>query len=171
MNDDQLFAFENDFVASLRCIPMAVRLKLDRVAIKLTLRQWSRFTPDDRKELLEASCGLPEEIRAYRARLIELVRLRAREDARPLADQPSAGWEAAGDVPPALARHARSVGLAPPTADQWRALSPLQRFALIKLTRDNHDNLNFFPAMREFGLAPGAPTARLTFRPLESAEG
>jgi hypothetical protein len=27
-----------------------------------------------------------------------------------------------------------------------------QRFALFKLTRPNHDNDNFIPAMREFGL-------------------
>jgi len=24
----------------------------------------------------------------------------------------------------------------------------------VKLTRDSHDNVNFIPAMREFGLAP-----------------
>lgn len=28
----------------------------------------------------------------------------------------------------------------------------LQRFALYKLTRPGHDNDNFLPAMREFGL-------------------
>ncbi len=52
MNDQQLFAFENDFVATLRCIPMAVRFKLDRCGIKLTLRQWSRLTHSDRTDLL-----------------------------------------------------------------------------------------------------------------------
>ena len=44
MNDTQLFAFESDFVATLRCVPMAVRFKLDRCGIKLSLRQWSRFS-------------------------------------------------------------------------------------------------------------------------------
>ena len=29
MNDTTLFAFEDDFVVALRCIPMAVRFKLD----------------------------------------------------------------------------------------------------------------------------------------------
>ena len=56
MSDVQLFAFESDFVASLRCIPMAVRLKLDLCGIKLTLRQWSRFTRSDREALIAMPC-------------------------------------------------------------------------------------------------------------------
>lgn len=40
----------------------------------------------------------------------------------------------------------------PPTATQWAALLPLQRFALVKLARSRHENENFVPAMREFGL-------------------
>jgi len=35
---------------------------------------------------------------------------------------------------------------------QWTALSPLQRFALCKLSRPGHENRNFLPALREFGL-------------------
>ncbi len=153
MTHDHLFAFEDDFVATLRCIPMAVRLKLDRVAIKLTLRQWSRFTQADRRELLEAACDTPTEVRAYHDHLVTLVEARAREAARPLADPPAPAWEDVDRLPPAVAAFAPTVGLAPPRPDQWRALTDLQRFALIKLSRDNHDNVNFAPAMREFGLA------------------
>jgi len=153
MNDNQLFAFEDDFVASLRCIPMAVRLKLDRSGVKLSLRQWSRFTREDREELLELPCGTACEVCAYHDRLVELVTLRAREAAKPLPEPPAALWEAVGETPPVVTDYARSVGVPPPTAREWRRLSELQRFALIKLTRDNHDNVNFVPAMREFGLA------------------
>lgn len=153
MNDNQLFAFEDDFVASLRCIPMAVRLKLDRSGVKLSLRQWSRFTREDRQELLELPCATACEVCAYHDRLVELVALRAREAAKPLPEPPAALWEAVGDTPPVVTDYARSVGVPPPTAREWRRLSELQRFALIKLTRDNHDNVNFVPAMREFGLA------------------
>ncbi len=45
-----------------------------------------------------------------------------------------------------------SVTLIPPTLTQWAGLSPLQRFAIFKLTRPGHTNENFVPAMREFGL-------------------
>lgn len=153
MNDNQLFAFEDDFVTSLRCIPMAVRLKLDRSGIKLSLRQWSRFSRDDRRELLETPCAAAAEVEAYRVRLVELVALRAQEAAKPLPEPPQALLELAGETPRVVTSYALSVGAPPPTTRQWRRLTELQRFALIKLTRDNHDNVNFVPAMREFGLA------------------
>ena len=41
--------------------------------------------------------------------------------------------------------------------DSGRRLTVLQRFVLLKLSRDNHDNVNFVPALREFGLADAAP--------------
>ena len=53
---------------------------------------------------------------------------------------------------------AETVGVAPPGLQAWRELAELQRFVLIKLSRDNHDNVNFVPALREFGLmAAGDP--------------
>lgn len=56
----RLFAFESDFVETLRCVPMAVRMKLDRVGIKLTLRQRSRFTSGEGGRLLREACETPE---------------------------------------------------------------------------------------------------------------
>jgi hypothetical protein len=148
----QLFAFESDFVASLRCIPMAVRFKLDRCGIKLSLRQWSRFTRADRQQLLRRPCVAMPEIAAYRAALTALVAARAGEAAKPLADPPRPLWEQAHAVPAVVADYAATLGLRAPAARQWAALSELQRYALIKLTRENHDNVNFAPALREFGL-------------------
>ena len=153
MNDTQLFAFESDFVSSLRCIPMAVRLKFDRCAIKVTLRQWSRLSRQDRQTLLDTPCATRPEIEAYRTQLVGLIAARAREDAKPLLEPPLALIQAGSEAPPDVATFARSVGVAPPTTAEWRDLTELQRFVLIKLTRDGHDNVNFIPAMREFGLA------------------
>jgi hypothetical protein len=157
MSDTQLFAFESDFVASLRCIPMAVRLKLDLCGIKLTLRQWSRFARSDREALLAMRCRSRVEVDAYRAEVVDLVASRAGETAKPLAERAWRYWEMSDRIPIEVADRAISLGLAPPSASQWAALTPLQRFALIKLTRDNHDNVNFAPAMREFELAPRLP--------------
>lgn len=153
MNDAQLFDFESDFVSTLRCVPMAVRFKLDQCGIKLTLRQWSRFTRADRQDLLTAPCGTSAEIEAYRAALAALIELRAREAARILAETPCGLWNYADQVPPPVAQQARIVGLAAPSVAQWAALTVLQRFVLLKLTRDKHDNVNFAPAMVEFGIA------------------
>ncbi|MES2033933.1 MAG: nitrate reductase associated protein [Pseudomonadota bacterium] len=152
MDHARLFAFEADFVATLRCIPMAVRMKLDRSGIKLTLRQWSRFTLEDRHILLTSPCDMPHEVGLYRAKLVWLVALRSGEEAKALAEAPVALWEAAGAPPPVVADYARVIGVEPPTARAWTGLSELERFTLIKLTRDNHDNVNFLPAMVEFGL-------------------
>jgi hypothetical protein len=35
---------------------------------------------------------------------------------------------------------------------QWKSLTDLQRFALLKLCRPGHENKNFPKAMKEFGL-------------------
>lgn len=161
MNDTQMFAFENDFVATLRCVPMAVRFKLDQCGVKLSLRQWSRFTRDDRQALLAAPCHAPMEIEAYRARLVALIQLRAGEAAKTLQEVPCGQWNNADLVAPRVIAHAQSIGVEPPSPAAWRSLSVLQRFALLKLTRDSHDNLNFTPAMIEFGLAePHLPHRR-----------
>lgn len=148
----ELFAFESDFVASLRCIPMAVRFKLDLAGIKLSLRQWSRFTLEDRAELLARPCKTPIDIRRYRARLILLVSARAGEIAKDVAVPEDAPWAGGTDLPETVRDYASSKGLEPPTVGQWRGLTDLRRFTLIKLSRDNHDNVNFEPALREFGL-------------------
>ncbi|MBF9263330.1 conserved hypothetical protein [Paracidovorax cattleyae] len=42
------FAFESDFVATLLCVPMIVRFKLDLCGVKLSLKGWSRFDHDTR---------------------------------------------------------------------------------------------------------------------------
>lgn len=60
----------------LELIPRAVRDKLDRVAIKLHLRQWQLLSLDERRELLDLSCQTAAEITAYRERLGTLIRSR-----------------------------------------------------------------------------------------------
>ncbi|GCD54512.1 hypothetical protein NBRC3188_3209 [Acetobacter pasteurianus NBRC 3188] len=47
-----LFNFEMDFATSLRCIPMIVRMKLDLCGVKLSLRQWCRFTRQEQEILV-----------------------------------------------------------------------------------------------------------------------
>jgi hypothetical protein len=152
---DHLFAFESDFVASLRCVPMAVRFKLDRVGVKLTLRQWSRFTAADRHELVTRACDSAEAQLNYRQRLEALVRSRTGGAAQPLPIPDTQGWERLDGPPPAVIAFANDTGVSPPTAEAWRNLAELERFVLTKLSRDNHDNVNFVPALKEFGLLAG----------------
>ena len=167
MNDHaHLFAFEDDFVASLRCIPMAVRFKLDLAEVKLSLREWSRFTAEDRQLLLLQPCQSAEEISIYRETLVALLAERAHAAARPLPPGSVVDWTEADATPDGVRDFAHRVGLEPPSDDDWRRLNPLQRFVLLKLSRDNHDNVNFVPALKEFGLG-AKPQASLA--PLAAA--
>jgi hypothetical protein len=147
-----VFRFEVDFGGTLRCIPMSVRMKLDQAGIKLSLRQWNRISPAERRELVERPCTTCPETEAYRQYLVSLLETHtdtAVEFAPPESAPP---WADASAVPQRIGEWARGVGVAPPTDEQWAALTPLQRFALFKLTRPGHKNENFLPAMREFSL-------------------
>lgn len=53
-----IFAFELDFGGTLRCIPMSVRLKLDQAGIKLSLKQWNKLPPEERRWLVARHPGL-----------------------------------------------------------------------------------------------------------------
>jgi len=159
VGDKLIFDFELDFAGTLRCIPMIVRLKLDLCGIKLSLRQWSRFSRDEREALTYRPCGTAIEVPAYRAYLAWLIETRAGETPIDLPIDPSPDWADAGRVPGRLVDHVRGLGLPAPTAAAWSRLTTLQRFTLIKLTRAGHDNDNFAPALREFGLAVEAAPA------------
>ncbi|AZV40737.1 hypothetical protein KOEU_31900 [Komagataeibacter europaeus] len=145
-----LFNFEMDFTLSLRCVPMIVRMKLDLCGVKLSLRQWSRFTQHDRQALVDRPATMPPERAAYRSFLLHLIRTRAGEEPKLLPPARMEVWQLAVGVPDAITLKAQSSGLRAPTPEQWGHLSVLQRFALLKLTRPGHENQNFEPALREF---------------------
>lgn len=149
-----IFEFETDFAGSLRCIPMAVRFKLDHAGIKLSLNQWCRFTADDRQQLLTLPCRTAADIQRYQRTLIELIATKAHEQAKHVVVEADPEWARTGRVPPRVVDHSHQLGVDPPTGRQWAGMTPLQRFALLKLTREGHDNANFIPALREFSAVP-----------------
>jgi hypothetical protein len=145
------FKFEADFVDSLRCIPMQVRMKLDTCGTKLKLTHWHQFSQQERQALVEMPCTTAEDIQTYRQyvqqRVIEYTGTPASElpvDAHP-------AWMDATTIPPSIQEKAQEFGIFI-TSAQWAALSSSQRFALIKLSRPSHENKNFLPALKEFQL-------------------
>ena len=60
--------------ADLELNPRPVRDKLDRVAIKLHLKEWQQLTLEERIWLRDAPCNDAEETDAYRQRLDEMIR-------------------------------------------------------------------------------------------------
>ncbi|WP_336762475.1 nitrate reductase associated protein [Asaia sp. VD9] len=154
------FDFEQDFAGSLRCIPMRVRLRLDLCAIKLTLRQWSQFTPAQRKALLDTPFDTAEQRSRYAEALKILIAAACDEPLKLLTKNEEALWQDARCVPDCVLEQARHDDIAPPTLAQWGGLHELQRFALVKLARSKHENENFVPALREFGLTAPTPSRR-----------
>lgn len=149
--DSAFFGFEADFVDSLRCIPMAVRLRLDVSGVKLKLNEWAKLGQAERLALAKNPCRSPAEIEAYKEGLSRLVEKAMGAPPSMLPDLPEPVWEDPSSIPDQVLDQARRLGL-DLSREAWSGLSPLQRFALTKLSRPGHENRNFLPAMKEFGL-------------------
>jgi hypothetical protein len=148
---NDLFQFEQDFVDSLRCIPMLVRLKLDTCGVKLKLVHWNQFNTDERRSLLEIPCSTSDEIENYRQFLQDLITQKTGQPATELAIASNPPWLDLEIIPESVQSKGAETGFEL-TLTQWRSLTPIQRFALIKLSRASHENHNFVPALQEFGL-------------------
>lgn len=60
----------------LELIPRSVRDKLDRVRIKLHLRDWQRLSVDERRGLVDEPCESSDDVARYRQRLEDLIQRR-----------------------------------------------------------------------------------------------
>ncbi len=145
------FEFEADFVHLLRCIPMQVRCKLDTCGIKLKLSDWNQMTAAERQALVELPCTTETEIHSYREYIQQLILQRTGTAATKLPIEPYPAWLDSDTIPPTVQEKAQEIGLVL-TQQKWAALRPLQRFALIKLSRPGHENKNFPKAIAEFNL-------------------
>jgi hypothetical protein len=145
------FKFEADFVDSLRCIPMIVRLKLDTCGVKLKLAEWNRFTQAECQQLVELPCDRDSEIATYRDYVSQLIFQHTGHEASLLSIDPQPPWSNDREIPESIVTKAAQEGLKIDLS-QWQNLTIIQRFALIKLTRSQHENNNFLPAMKEFSL-------------------
>lgn len=148
---NNFFQFEADFVDSLRCIPMQVRCKLDTCGIKLKLADWNHFSQAERQALVDLPCGTENEIQAYREFLQQLILTQTGALPSELPVESHPAWMDTATVPETVREKAQELGVTL-TQQQWAAITPLQRFALIKLSRPSHENRNFLPALQEFHL-------------------
>ncbi|PZO39200.1 MAG: nitrate reductase associated protein [Pseudanabaena frigida] len=147
----QFFQFEAEFVASLRCIPMQVRYKLDTCGVKLKLQHWFSFSIAQRQHLIELPCATDNEIKIYRETLRSLVFGYFNTYPSDLPIDPNSAWMETSSIPLGVLHHVEELNLVL-ALSQWQSFSPLQRFALIKLSTSNHENNNFLPALQEFGI-------------------
>jgi hypothetical protein len=145
------FQFEADFVESLRCIPMQVRMNLDTCGVKLKLVHWNNFNEQEKQALVSLPCTTKEESQAYQEYLQNLVVKQTGKPAGMLDVEELPEWLNDSNIPDLVQEKAAEFNLEM-SLKQWQSLTPLQRFALIKLSRKGHENLNFYPALKEFNL-------------------
>jgi len=145
------FQFETDFVGSLQCIPMIVRMKLDNCGVKLKLVHWNQFDLAERQALVNLSCTTPQQRQAYKEWLQNLIVTKTGQAAKELPVDPHPPWLETTAVPDSVDAKAQANNVTI-SAEQWSSLNPTQRFALLKLSRPSHENQNFIPALKEFGI-------------------
>ena len=148
----EYFLFEEEFMESnIRCIPMIVRFKMDKVGIKLKLSEWNRFSTEERVQLALMPCFYDEEIDQYHCFLGALVKKYKGRDATTMAIDKLPLWNDLCAVPAMLVEKLNEYNWSI-SMEEWRRVTNLQRFALLKLCRPRHKNKNFPSAMKEFRL-------------------
>jgi hypothetical protein len=158
-----LFGFEADFAGDLRCLPMAVRRKLDLGGIKLKLVHWHALDERERHQLL----AWPDDADAVGRLRQWLLERSAALPAGPASTLPpavAADWQQPDALPEVLQAACRQLGH-PLNLAQWRALNELQRFALVKLSHPGHEHRNLPRALVEFGLVRDDFVAKATTPP------
>lgn len=147
------FEFEEDFMEDgLRCIPMIVRFKLDACGIKLKLHEWCKMNLRERSRLADMACATPKEIIQYRSFLQQVVFKYTGEAATDLQTNATPEWANTHMLPQTLLQRLSEMHWHI-SLQQWRSISHLQRFVLLKLSKPGHEHKNFPKAYREFGLA------------------
>ena len=112
---------------------------------------WNQFTSEEKKVLINMACDTPEEAELYHNFLQTLVTEKTGVPAKkiPIDDNPP--WLNSEHIPLEIQEKAAEFNKEI-TIEQWKKLTSLQRFALIKLSRPSHENSNFYPALEEFNL-------------------
>ena len=147
-----LFQFELEGTEAHLCIPMSVRLKLDCCRLKVTTLQWQHLSEEEKHLATSTPCQTADQRNAYRQLIGGIILNRTGEPAGELLPDPNPAWLNEHSIPKRVQDAFRATEHEL-TLGQWTALTPLQRFALIKLTRPGHETASkFLQAVKEFGL-------------------
>jgi hypothetical protein len=142
------FKFEDEVHHNLACVPMAVRRKLDRVGVKVSLEQWQALAQHERLAICHLPTSTDEERDTLRMFLKETVQARAGTPTKPLSEEIRRSAEPPLVPPVGLIANAKTAGV---TLNQslWDRLDEDERYALIKLGGGAEQSHNFLTALHE----------------------
>jgi len=127
---------------------MAVRRKLDRAGIKISLEQWRALGRGERLAICHLPANLEEEREALTLFINEAVGRNGGALPTVLSDADRLIAEPPADPPEELTKRAQDAGFAL-TAETWGKLDPDQRYALMKLGAGSKVSHDFEPALKE----------------------
>jgi len=142
------FKFEQEVYATLSCVPMAARRKLDSVGLKISLNQWQQLGRGERLAICHLPAELPEEREALRLLLEEAVRNRCGAAVKELPPEARESAEPPRSPAARLVERAHAAGI---TLGQreWDRLDPDERYALMKLGGGPEASHNLPAALKE----------------------
>jgi hypothetical protein len=142
------FKFEKDIYETLDCVPMAVRRKLDRAGIKISMSQWQALGRGERLAICHLPANLEEERDALSMFITEAVASTGQgapkvlsEAERQIADPPH-------EPPEKLIQLAKDAGFEL-TPDTWHKLDEDERYVLTKLAAGQKVSADFPDALKE----------------------
>ncbi len=143
------YGFESEVYESLDRIPLDVRMKLDRTGTKISLKDWSAFSLQERWAL----CDLPLEAVGgggdFISYLLVLVRKYKGEELELVSPPSNLPWEYSGQLPPTVLERSKGLGK-PVSSEEWAQWNPFQRYALDKLSISKNEPEQFREALEEF---------------------
>jgi hypothetical protein len=131
---DGCFAFEE----AINCLPMYVKRKLDRVALKVRQSQWLGMSPEERATIGRLPTSTEDECEAFRQSVRDLL---WGYGTAPLVLAPSTAQaaDAPAEVPESVVESARELGVFL-SQEKWTQLNATQRYALTKLVDPSKRN-------------------------------
>jgi len=149
------FEFEGEVHASLDCVPLTVRRKLDLAGVKISLDGWQRLARTERLSLCHLPVDSDGDLAVYREVMAGFCE-RNGVATKPLHDPMVDGrqWNEPA-VPSPLRERARTLGAALDDA-RWSALDEESRYALLKLADPKRTPEKLQAALIELGLLAGS---------------
>jgi hypothetical protein len=143
------FAFETELYATLTCLPLAARKKLDMIGIKISIKQWLALEMGERRAICEMSADSDEERQAMTEFVCRLIAQRCGEQPALLSQEQQASAIPPSQLPAGIAEQAGTLGYEL-DAGRWTTLDGDQRYALVKFAGDDRRRAKFAAALKEF---------------------